>query len=120
MTKSRMELGRHGERIAKRYLQSKGMVIEDQNVRNRMGEIDIIARDDAYLVFVEVRTRRGRRYGTSLESVNTTKQRRLVSVARYYLAEKGMIDTLCRFDVIGIEWTTESEKPAISHIINAF
>lgn len=103
------------ERKAAAYLEQQGLAILERNYRCRQGEIDLIARDTGYLVFVEVKYRRGERAGNSLEAVNKAKQKAIGAVARYYLAVRWhSSDIPCRFDVIGID------GEQISWIKNAF
>ena len=67
------------------YLKKKGYRILEANFRCRFGEIDLIARDGAYLVFIEVKYRSSLKDGDSLEAVNRGKQRKIIRVAEYYL-----------------------------------
>ena len=86
------------------YLKKKGYRILEANFRCRFGEIDLIARDGAYLVFIEVKYRSSLKDGDSLEAVNRRKQRKIIRVAEYYLCmHQEKADLPCRFDVIGIE-----------------
>ena len=79
-------------------------MILKHNYRCRQGEIDLIARDKEYLVFVEVKYRSQNRAGYSLDAVNAAKQKKISKVARYFLAaEYHCTEIPCRFDVIGID-----------------
>lgn len=120
MSRSRVALGRQGEETAARFLSAKGYRLEARNVRLKGGEIDIVAWDDETLVFVEVRTRRGRAYGSPLESVDHRKRQRLRLLARRYFYEHRVEHVMGRFDVIGIHWTQPGRPPEIHHIQNAF
>lgn len=92
------------ERKATEYLEQQGLVILKHNYRCRQGEIDLIARDKEYLVFVEVKYRSQNRAGYSLDAVNPAKQKKISKVARYFLAaEYHCTEIPCRFDVIGID-----------------
>ena len=92
------------ERKAAEYLEQQGLVILKHNYRCRQGEIDLIARDKEYLVFVEVKYRSQNRAGYSLDAVNPAKQKKISKVARYCLAaEYHCTEIPCRFDVIGID-----------------
>lgn len=75
MNDARRELGHRGERMAEAYLQQKGLRIVERNYRTARGEIDLVAWDGDVLVFVEVRTRSGLRYGSALESITWQKQK---------------------------------------------
>ena len=92
------------ERKAAEYLEQQGLVMLKHNYRCRQGEIDLIARDKEYLVFVEVKYRSQNRAGYSLDAVNPAKQKKISKVARYFLAaEYHCTEIPCRFDVIGID-----------------
>ena len=92
------------ERKAAEYLEQQGLVILKHNYRCRQGEIDLIARDKEYLVFVEVKYRSQNRAGYSLDAVNPAKQKKISKVAIYFLAaEYHCTEIPCRFDVIGID-----------------
>jgi putative endonuclease len=104
MSNARQALGRWGEELAAKHLAAQGYRILECNYRCGVGEIDIVAQDDAAeRVFVEVRTRRGRRYGTPEESVTPAKQEKLIEVAMTYLAEHALYDVNWRIDVVAIE-----------------
>ncbi|WP_371324423.1 YraN family protein [Dechloromonas sp. ZY10] len=90
--------GREAETAAARLLEKAGLRIVDRNFRVRGGEIDLIARDGATLVFVEVRARSGSGFGGAAASIDAAKQQRLLLAARHYLARHGECD--CRFDCL--------------------
>jgi len=120
MTQQRIELGRKGEDAALEYLQAQGMKLVARNYRVRAGEIDLIMRHKNTIVFVEVRTRNKTGHGTAIDSVNYAKRRQIERVARHYLKEHKMSDSIfCRFDVVGI--TPGSQDTLhVEHIQNAF
>ena len=98
----RMEGSRY-EQLAARYLEQKGMDVLELNYRCRTGEIDIIARDGGYLVFVEVKYRRDDKMGNPKEAVDRKKQKKISMTASYYLMRKcGRMDIPCRFDVAAV------------------
>lgn len=97
------QVGREGEQAAAAYLESLGYRILARNVRYRAGEIDLVATENGFLVFVEVKTRRGSRFGSPAEAVTAEKQRRLVRLAGIYLAHRGGNPPPCRFDVVAVE-----------------
>ena len=85
------------------------------NFRNRIGEIDIIAKDGEYICFIEVKYRTTNQWGSPFEAVNQRKQQQIRKVALYYLMRHGLHEwTPCRFEVIAFE----GDK--ITHIVNAF
>lgn len=95
--------GALAEAQAARFLAAQGLKILARNYRCRGGEIDLICRDGAALVFVEVRLRTHRGYGGAAESITTAKQRRIAFAARHYLAGKPL--PACRFDAVLLDGT---------------
>lgn len=114
--KDNRKKGRFGEEEAKEYLQNEGYYILDQNYQVRDGEIDIIARDDEYLIFVEVKARNKMDYGRPMEAVTKSKQKKIIKTAEYYLYEHQNLNYQPRFDVIEVNFSTNK----IKHIKNAF
>ncbi len=119
MVGNNQDLGRTGEDIAAKYLTKHGYKIIARNFRCRSGEIDIIARDGEYIVFVEVKARTSDRYGAATEAVNIHKQQRLKRLATYYLHMTGQLNVNCRFDVV-ILMPDHNKDWAVSIIKNAF
>jgi putative endonuclease len=79
------------------------MTILERNYRCRLGEIDIIARDEETLCFVEVKYRSGNRAGYPLEAVGPAKQRKIYQTASVYLKQHGLsMNVSCRFDVVSV------------------
>ena len=103
-----------GENKAVRYLPDKGYEILETNYKNKLGEIDIIAKDDTRIVFVEVKARATAKYGYPREAVNEYKQRKIRMVAESYLKSKRLLNSYIRFDVI------EILAGNITHLIAAF
>lgn len=96
-------LGKQAETLAATYLQTLGWQIVEKNWRCEFGEIDLIAHDGQELVFVEVRSRRGRAaLDNAVASIGVKKQARLRSLAEFYAAEYYHSDIALRVDVIGI------------------
>jgi len=102
MPLSAPQRGAAAEQRAADFLVGEGLVVLTRNYRCRGGEIDLICRDGATLVFVEVRARAGSAYGGAAASITVTKQRRLLLAARHYLARLGQLPP-CRFDAVLIE-----------------
>ena len=97
-------MGTAYEKQVGEYLKTEGYEILQYNFRCRMGEIDIIAKDHGYLVFIEVKYRNTAVSGSALTAVTPAKQRVISRVAEYFLTvEYHNVDLLCRFDVIGID-----------------
>lgn len=113
-----LALGSLGEALARETLEREGYAIVATRYRTRAGEIDVIARDGPCLVFVEVKARQGIEHGTPAEAVTPRKQRRVIAMARDYLARHPTDATDCRFDVVAI--LIGEGSPAIELIRNAF
>jgi putative endonuclease len=94
--------GREAEELAARFLAEHGLAIVARNYRTRFGEVDLVAREGATLVFVEVRARSWAAFGGAAGSVDWRKQRRIVAAARHYLARL-RAEPACRFDVITLQ-----------------
>ena len=91
------------EEQAAEYLEKNGLRILERNFRSHAGEIDLIARDGEYLVFVEVKYRRDSTQGEALEAITPAKQKTILKVAGAYLTLHHMsLQTPCRFDAVGI------------------
>ena len=95
-------IGDLGEKEASQYIQKNGYLVLEKNYRVQNAEIDIIAKDNDTIAFIEVKTRKTLRKGSPAESVNYTKQKKIISAALYYLKEKNINDARLRFDVIEI------------------
>lgn len=94
-------LGDRGEQAAEAHLERHGYRIRERNYHTRWGEVDLIAEEGGYLVFVEVKTRRSLRGGLPRESVGPLKQQRLTRAAYSYLAAH-RDEMPCRFDVVEV------------------
>jgi putative endonuclease len=112
--------GDAGERAAARYLRRLGFRIVCRQYRNAFGEIDLIAIDGEWLVFVEVKTRRSDQAGRPEEAVTGEKQRRVTRTARAFIRQRKLEKFRSRFDVVGVTWREGNRKPAIEHIPHAF
>jgi putative endonuclease len=115
----RQQLGRQGETLACRALRRLGYAILDRRYRTRFGELDIVARDAATLVFIEVKTRAVESHGTALDAVTAAKRRTIVAMARDYLTRRRAWEGPCRFDVVGVT-IAPARRPHITHVTNAF
>ncbi len=100
---NKRQVGNYGEERAVWFLTRKGYQILGRNYRCRQGEVDIIAKDGSYLVFIEVKYRKSGRCGDPAEAVGGTKQKRLYQAARHYLCRHGYGEEQpCRFDVVAV------------------
>jgi putative endonuclease len=113
-------LGNRGERLAARYLRRQGFKILSRQYSNRLGEIDLIARDGDCLVFVEVKTRRSKEAGDPVEAVTFAKQKQLTKLALIYLKRHNLLEQASRFDIVAILWPDGSNDPQVTHYRNAF
>ena len=115
-------LGRWGESIAADYLQKKRYRLVAANFRCRGGEIDLIAEDRRYIVFVEVKLRKSSRFAQAREFVDHRKQERLKQTALLYLSQHEKNDKQPRFDVIEIyaPQGIQTLNPEIHHLEDAF
>ena len=91
--------GGDAERRAEEFLKEHSLVLLQRNYRCRFGEIDLIMRDCATLVFVEVRMRAKALFGGAASSITVLKQEKIVRTARHYLASLGT-EPSCRFDAV--------------------
>jgi putative endonuclease len=118
MTIARQTLGKTGEDLACRELERRGYAIVARRYRRRGGELDIIARDGATLVFIEVKTRDGRAFGDAAEAVTPFKRRRIAQLALDYMTRHRLTDCPCRFDVVSIH--VDSGEPVLEVFQGAF
>lgn len=114
-----IQVGNIGEDAAANYLHDEGYRVLERNYRCKIGEIDIIAKNNQTYVFVEVKTRSSTRYGFPAEAVNYHKQQKIMYTALCYLKQINQDDVCCRFDVIEI-FLTDLNVIKCNHIINAF
>lgn len=110
MTFQRKNLGQEGEDKAANTLQDLGYKILARNYKNKIGEIDIIAKDGAVLCFVEVKTKSGSGYGSPEEMVHKRKQQKIIKTAQLYLLENRLENINWRIDVVGINQETRKIK----------
>ncbi|MCG6880225.1 MAG: YraN family protein [Deltaproteobacteria bacterium] len=118
MTRERLELGKRGEALALEEITRLGYKSIVKNYRCRLGEVDLVARDGDVLVFIEIKTRKGRSIGFAKEAVNLRKQKQLSKVALNYMKQNNCNDVSARFDVVAV--AMESGYPRIEVIKNAF
>ena len=100
--KNKRTVGFEYEKIAGEYLEKHGYQNIEYNFYSRHGEIDIIARHEGYLVFVEVKYRKDNKSGHPLEAVSLAKQKTICKCALYYMKMNGIQEAPVRFDVVGI------------------
>ena len=113
-------IGLQGEKVAAEYLSDHGYRILARNYKCRFGEIDIVALQEGYLVFVEVKLRKTDRYGAPREYVTYAKQKKIKTAASFFLASHPEYQ-LIRFDVIEILTPNGTNQDfTITHLENAF
>ena len=109
------QMGNWGEQAAAEYLEKQGYVILARNFRSGHGEVDIIARQENVLVFVEVKARSSNRYGYPEHSVTSRKRMHILSAAEKYILDHPEFSTW-RVDVIAVE--SETGEARITHFEN--
>ena len=118
MTLARVALGKTGEDLACAELERRGYEIIARRYRQRNGELDIIARDGATLVFIEVKARDGSDFGEAAEAVTWRKRHRVTLLAVEFMSRHHIANCPCRFDVVTVQ--VESGEPAVTVYQNAF
>ena len=114
----RKKLGAWGESVAAEHLTAKGFDIVERNWRCRSGEVDIIAQTESQLVFVEVKTRRGRAMGSPEEGLTLRKAQKLIELAIIYVAELGR-EVDWRIDLVAVELDASGRLLRCEHIPSA-
>lgn len=117
--KNKKVIGKEGEEIAAKFLTQKGFEILERNYQYSHGEIDIVAKDNGVLVFVEVKTRLNLEFGEPEYAINKKKIQQIKKMAELYLFDKEIDEADCRFDVIAI-LLEDKTNPQITHYKNAF
>ena len=116
---NRQEVGKLGEKLAQKFLKKKGYHIRETNFHCPRGEIDIIARQGDYLVFVEVRTKSNLDFGTPEESITQAKKEKLIASSLAYINTHQNLPSLWRIDVVAIEVNDRGKIKRIALIENA-
>jgi len=110
--------GKAGERAAARYLEKKGYKILENNYRVSGSEVDLIAKKDDTVCFVEVKTRSSDDHGLPEEFVDRRKRNKIIRAARIFTADEKYIELYVRFDIISVIYRDGDIK--INHIQHAF
>lgn len=113
-------LGAAGEAAAAAWLAQQGYQLLARNVRTRYGEIDLVVRSGAVVVFVEVKSRTGARFGHPSEAISPRKRHRLLRLAAAYLQGAGLDGCEVRFDAIAVRLGRDGHVFGIEHIPDAF
>ncbi|MGQ0815380.1 MAG: YraN family protein [Gemmatimonadota bacterium] len=112
------ELGRRSEELACDYLRARGWAVLERNYRAGHKEIDIIARLERTIAFIEVKARSGSTYGHALEAITWTKRNELAHAARAWLQRNARAGHEYRFDAIAITW--RGARHRLEHVENAW
>jgi len=118
VTKQTMEFGLQGERVAEKWLQSRGWKVLQRRYRSGHRDIDLIAQRDELVAFVEVKARMGSEFGDPVEAVNWKKRNELVRSAFTWIDRHGRPGEVYRFDVIVV--LVAGERVRVRHVENAF
>jgi putative endonuclease len=113
----RKVIGNNGEAATAQYLKEEGFTITEMNYRKFYGEIDVIAQKKDLVLFVEVKTRKKNYFDGSL-LITPSKQKKIILVAKEYIAKHKLYESICRFDVALV--TPEHNHYTICYIPNAF
>ncbi|MCK4387590.1 MAG: YraN family protein [Dehalococcoidia bacterium] len=119
MHMNREEVGKLGEKLAQKFLKKRGYRIRETNFHWRRGEIDIVAQQKDYLVFVEVRTKSSLDFGTPEESITQSKKEKLIALALAYINAHQNLPLLWRIDVVAVEVDQKGKARRIELIQNA-
>lgn len=98
----RQDLGRYGENRAANYLQDRGYEIIDRNWRSREGEVDLVARERDFIVFIEVKTRNGAGFGHPFEAITKAKVARMRRLAANWCSSKQIAGLKVRLDAVSV------------------
>lgn len=115
-----IKIGKYGEDVASKYLETKGYKIKERNYRTFLGEIDIVCEYKGNIIFVEVKTRRSDKFGYPEEAVNFNKQRKIIKNALCYMSKYHLWRQNCCFDVILVSISKNRDLKKIEHVKNAF
>lgn len=118
MTDDRNDIGLAGERVAEDWYVERGWEVLDRRFRSGHRDLDLVARKDGQVAFVEVKARRGLAYGSPIEAVGWRKRRELARSATVWIERRGRLGDAYRFDVVGVLLTDAG--PVVEQIENAF
>ena len=118
MSTARQAFGELGERIAERWLKRQGWRVVQRRFRSGHRDIDLVVEREGTVAFVEVKARRGCRFGDPVEAVNWSKQKDLARSASVWIDRHGRPSESYRFDIVGI--LVDGDRVRIRHVPNAF
>ncbi|MCM0648689.1 YraN family protein [Clostridium swellfunianum] len=120
MKKLNKTIGNFGEDLAEKFLIDWGYTIIERNFKCKIGELDIIGKDDEHIAFIEVKTRYDSLYGAPSEAVTAYKQFKIYKTAQYYIMMRKLYKLNFRFDVVEIMLNKFDNCHKIRLIKNAF
>ena len=118
MSAARQAFGELGERIAERWLRRAGWRVLQRRFRSGHRDIDLVVERDGTVAFVEVKARRGSRFGQPVEAVNWRKQKELSRSAQIWIDRHGRPEESYRFDVVGV--LMMGDRVRVRHVEDAF
>ena len=114
MRLNRVGKGKVGEEAAVRLLEKKEYKVLERNYRTRFGEIDVVCLKGKVVVFVEVKSKTGERFGEPWEMVDKRKLKQVERIAKMYLIKRRLGEMRCRIDVVGV-WLREEKVERLKH-----
>lgn len=114
------QFGSYAEGLVIKFLQEQGYKILQKNYRCKFGEIDIIAKHQEFLVFIEVKARTSCKFGLPQDSINYHKQQKIRNVSQVYLSVHNLHQKPIRYDVVALLFNKQYELEKIEVIKNAF
>ena len=118
--KDHNQKGQFAENLALNYLQEQGLTRLQENFSCKYGEIDLIMRDNEFIVFIEVRYRKKTQFGHPLETINYSKQKKIIKTVQYFLLKNPEFNQLaCRIDAVALNSQDKSRQDHIDWVKNA-
>jgi putative endonuclease len=112
------EIGRLGEAMSRKYLLKKRFRILDMNFVTPFGEIDLVVKKNSFTIFVEVKTRTSRKFGSPLYAITATKRKSIIANSLFYLKKHGLCDANARIDIIAIDLDKNGKIKILEHVKN--
>ncbi|HPM42673.1 MAG TPA: YraN family protein [Candidatus Omnitrophota bacterium] len=119
MGRENKDIGKRGEDIARHYLIAKGYKVIESNARTPFGEIDIVARQKGFIVFVEVKSRLSDSLGPPYLSITRKKMAHIIRNSLSYLKRKGLYWSSWRIDIVSVKLNNRYQAENIEHFENA-
>lgn len=116
---TKQDVARLGEQLAEKFLRMRGFSILERNFHTPFGEIDIVGQRDGCVSFVEVKTRTSEAFGPPLSSININKKRNIIRNCLFYIQRRGLCESACRIDCVGIKLSSSGKMETLQYIKNA-